>query len=110
MTLDDYRRHAIAYGVAIAEGNSDASNEAYGRVQRAFLELIKEGKGSELFNLYNDTDLSVQCWAAAHTLEIDSTRALEKLRQLEELAIPHISTDAEYTIKEWRSGELRFLP
>ena len=49
-------------------------------------------------------------WAAAHTLEIDESKALEKLKQLESAKILHISFDAEYTIKEWIAGDLHFLP
>ena len=108
--LDDYRRHAADYGAHVIEGNADASNESYARVQRAFIALVNEGEGSELFRFYDDVDPSVQCWAAAHTLEVDETRALPKLEQLEKAGIPHISTDAKYTIQEWKSGALRFLP
>ncbi len=108
--LDEYRRHAADYGAHVIEGDADASNESYDRVQRAFISLVNEGKGNELFRLYDDSDPSVQCWAAAHTLEIDEARALAKLEQLEKSGIPHISTDAKYTIQEWKNGALRFLP
>ena len=54
--------------------------------------------------------LAFKTWAAAHTLELDEPRALEKLRQLESADIPHISFSAEYVIKGWESDDLRFLP
>ena len=69
--LDDYRRHAFDHGAHTLEGDADAINDSYDRVQRAFISLINEGKGGELFVLYDDSDPSVQCWAAAHTLEVD---------------------------------------
>lgn len=108
--LDDYRQHAAAYGAHVIAGNADAGNESYDRVQRAFISLVDEGQGNELFRLYDDSDPSVQCWAAAHTLEIDEPTALAKLEELQKAGIPHISTDAKYTIVAWKKSELRFLP
>jgi hypothetical protein len=108
--LDEYRQHAADHGVHSLEGDADASNAAYDRLQNVFVSLAREGKRNELFRLYDDVDPSVQCWAASHTLEIDEARALAKLGQLEKSGIPLVSMVAEYTIKEWKNGELRFLP
>jgi hypothetical protein len=108
--LDEYRRHAFDQGAYMAEGDADASNTSYDRLQHAFRSLVRDGKRHELFRLYDDPEPWVQGWAAVHTLEIDETRALAKLEQLENAGIPHISTDAKYTIQEWKSGALRFLP
>jgi hypothetical protein len=65
---------------------------------------------TSFFRFYDDVDPSVQCWPAAHTLEIDEARAWAKLEQLEKSGNPHVSMDAKYTIQEWKNGELRFLP
>jgi len=109
-SLDQYRRHAFDHGFHTAECNADAGSESYDHLQEAFATLVRDGRRNELFGLYDDADPSVQCWAAAHTLEVDEARALAKLEQLEKSEVPHVSMDAEYTIKEWKSGELRFLP
>jgi hypothetical protein len=108
--LDEYRRHAADHGAHMARGDADASNASYDRLQNAFLSLARKGNRDQLFVLYDDVDPFVQCWAAAHTLEIDEPRALQKLEQLEQAKIPHVSFDAKYTIQEWKSGELKFLP
>jgi hypothetical protein len=52
----------------------------------------------------------VQSWAAAHTLELDETRALKKLEQLTNSQIPLISSCAKHAIEEWKSGQLKFFP
>ena len=108
--IDEYRRFAAAHSACTIEGDADGINAAHDQVQRTVRSLVSQGKGDQLFQLYDDIDPSVQCWAAAHTLEIDETRALAKLEQLEKAGIPHISTDAKYTSQEWKSGALRFLP
>jgi hypothetical protein len=108
--LDEYRRYAIDHGVFTAEGDANGINKSYDQLRRVFISLVDEGKGNELFRLYDDVDPSVQCWAAAHTLEIDEARALVKLEQIQKSGDPHVSMDAEYTIQEWKNGSLRFLP
>jgi hypothetical protein len=47
--FDEYRRHAFDHGVHTMEGDADAINESYDRLQRAFILLGKEGEGDELF-------------------------------------------------------------
>jgi len=108
--LDEYRQHAADHGLHTRQGNADASNAAYDRLQRLLIALATQGMRHELFQLYDDMDPWVQGWAAAHTLEVDEARALAKLEALERAAIPHVGTDAKYTIQEWKSGALRFLP
>ncbi len=54
-----------------------------------------EGNRGELLSLYDDPNPAVQCWAAAHTLELDEAMALTKLEQLETPGIPVVSLDAE---------------
>ena len=108
--LDKYRRHAVDHGLHTVEGDADAISDSYDRLQRVFISLVHEGTGNDLFHFYDDVDPCVPCWAAAHTLDIDGTRALAKLSQLEESGDPHVGMDAKYTIQEWMSGKLRFLP
>ena len=108
--LGEYRRHACDQGASMLEGEGDASNEAYDRLQDAFMSLIRAGRRDELFELYNDFDPWVQSWAAAHTLEIDEARALAKLEHLQNSENPHVSSCAKIAIEEWKNGALRFSP
>ena len=108
--LDEYRRHAYDHGLFTAAGDADRINASYDRLRGAFLALAGAGQRRELFRLYDDASLSVQGWAATHTLEIDEARALAKLAEIEKSADPHASMDAEYTIREWKNGQLKFLP
>ncbi len=108
--LETYRLNAADHARHLENGDVDASNACHDRLWEALLELTRQGRRSELFALYHDTDPSVQCWAAAHTLELDELRALDKLQELERARLPGISFDAKHTIAEWKSGNLRFLP
>ena len=107
--VDEFRRHAIDYGLFTAQGDTDGIDKSNRTQQRLFLILVNQGKGSELLDLYNDVDPWVQLAAAAHTLEIDEARASAKLEALEKAGSPHISTDAKYTLEGWKNGTLRFL-
>jgi hypothetical protein len=109
-TLEQYRRHATDHGLHMMSGDAEASNESHDRLLNTFGSLVRDGNRRELLTLYDDPNPSVQCWAAAHTLELDEAMALEKLEQLERSGIPIVSLNAEYTIKEWKNGNLKFIP
>jgi hypothetical protein len=103
--LDEYRRHAVEHGRQTIEGDVDATNLAYDHLQEAFNAIMRMGGGHHIFRFYDDADLWVQAWAAAHTLRIDHDRALRKLRELESAKIPHVTTDAKYIIQDWKIGK-----
>lgn len=107
-SLDEYRRHAAQHGSHTAAGGADAINKSCDGLHQVLALLTRSGKRHELLSLFDDPDPAVQCWAAAHTLEFDEERALAKLADLARLEMPHVSVDAEHTIKEWESGQLRF--
>ena len=107
--LDQYRKHAADHGIHTRSGNAGACNKAYHKLRSVFSKIFKNGTGTLLFGFYEDPDPFVQVWAAAHTLEVDSERAMAKLEELEAAGIPHVSTAAEYTLKGWRKGTLRFV-
>ncbi|HEY4308385.1 MAG TPA: DUF2019 domain-containing protein [Pirellulales bacterium] len=107
--LDDYCRHAANHGASLATGDAESSNVSYDRLHETLIELARVRRRNDLFGLYNFPDPHVQCWAAAHTLEVDPARALRKLADVVKLNIPILSRDAELTIEEWKAGNLRFL-
>ena len=108
--LEEYRKDAILHTECTENGRYRKGNNAHDRLQETFLKIVKSGCGNDLFSFYDDENTGVQAWAASHTLELDESRALEKLRQLESADIPHISFDAKYVIEGWESEDLRFLP
>jgi hypothetical protein len=109
VSLDDYRRYAVDHGKYTLQGDAEATNRGYDSLKRAFLELVDQGKARDLFRFYDDADPWVQAWAAAHTLEIHEARAIVKLHELVDAGIPHVSTDAKYTLQEWNAWRLAIL-
>jgi hypothetical protein len=107
--IDDYRRHAAAHGTFTLQGEADLGNASHAQLQEAFLALARQGARNKLFDLYSDPDLWVQWWAAAHTLEVDASRALAKLEQLAQTGVPIVASGAQETIKEWQKGALSFF-
>jgi hypothetical protein len=108
--LAEYRRHASDHGAFSAQFDADGCNAAYEQLNEAFHALIQARRRRELFSLYDDSDPSVQCWAATHTLEVDEARALDKLKQIEAVDIPLISAGVKHIVREWKSGALRYFP
>lgn len=106
-SLAKYRTNAETHGKYTLEGNSTKTNLAYDGLHNALDELISNKADKLLFSLYENSDLSVQLWAATHTLELDERRAMDKLQAIADLGASVISMSARYTIKGWMEGELR---
>jgi hypothetical protein len=108
--LDDFIRHSIDSWKYMYEGDAENSNIAHDCLRDTYNTIVKIGKVDSLFALYDHPELCVQARAAARTLEVNEAKALAKLEQLEKAHIPFISSDAKYTIIEWKAGNLHFLP
>lgn len=106
--IQEYRANAIAHGDGTMSGDRKKTNKAYGQLVKIFHEIITDKADYGLFDLYDDDNLSVQCWAATHTLEIDENRAKAKLNALSEGAFGPISLTAEYVLKGWELNQLKF--
>src|ERR1700748_3508654 len=107
--IEDYVRYAADHGKFTLDGDAEATNTAYDRLQHIFKEIVSNGEGNQLFRLYEHNDPWVQAWAASHTLELNESRAIAKLEQLKAADIPHISSGARYTLEGWKNDGLRFL-
>ena len=107
--IDEYRRLAIRYGHSIEQGDTEGMDTSTECSQKTFRAIVDAREGNALFLLFSDVSPWVQLQAASHCLELDSARASAKLDELERAGIPHVSTDAKYTLEGWNSGELRFL-
>jgi hypothetical protein len=105
-----YREKAALHGNLTFLGNSRKTNLAYKSLHKILAELVSNGSDNLLFSLYEDRDLSVQLWAAAHTLELDERRAIDKLHQIASLKEPIVSMSARLTAKGWNEGEVSFRP
>jgi hypothetical protein len=57
---------------------------------------------TELHRFYNHESINVKAWAARYSLEIDTTNALQILKELVLLN----DSDSEYVLMEWRAGTL----
>ncbi|ASM70975.1 MULTISPECIES: DUF2019 domain-containing protein [Roseobacteraceae] len=107
--VDSYRANAELHGKFSLVGDARKTNHAYDELLKILKALISTRTDRLLFSLYEDNDLFVQLWAAAHTLELEERRAIDKLQEIAELELdaPLVSMCARYTIKGWNEGELR---
>ncbi|WP_127115980.1 DUF2019 domain-containing protein [Shimia sediminis] len=102
-----YREWAAMHGNYTRSGDAKKTNHSHDELQKVLADLIAENADRLLFALFKDDDTSVQLWAAAHTLELDENRAINKLQDLSDLNVPLVSMSARYTIKGWKAGGLR---
>lgn len=91
--LQRYRDCAVIHG-DISTRSSKVANAAVKKLMTVFRKLVAAKEDHLLFELYSDPEPAVQAWAAAQTLELDETRAMEKLRELEECNVPVASSRA----------------
>jgi len=106
--LQAYRDAAAAHGAATKAGDSKNANKAYDDLHSALREITSAKADTSLISLFDDQDLGVQLWAAAHSLEVDEAAARQKLQMLSDADIPLVSMSARYTLMEWKSGKLKF--
>ncbi|HZZ77004.1 MAG TPA: hypothetical protein VFE62_00715 [Gemmataceae bacterium] len=106
--LIDYRTAAHEHGKHTMSGDSDLANQAFEALQSAFNRLVAAKHDAMICDLYEDPDPWVQLWAAAHTLEITESKALEKLTNLRDARKPVLSMNAKFTIVEWKNHRLAF--
>jgi len=103
--LEDYKQEAIQHGICSEEGDSRRGNKAYDKLHKILKEIKDQGEESRLIELFNDENRWVQLWAASHCLEFEEKKSLKKLKQIKKEKLPHISSDAEYTIMEWKENK-----
>ncbi|GLT08390.1 hypothetical protein ACFQFQ_16870 [Sulfitobacter porphyrae] len=102
-----YRNAAYEHSIASADGRYKVANKAYDEIQSILEEISLSNRDDELFELYEDAEPGVQLWAATHTLEIDSLRAEQKIKEL--VNDPSIiGLSAQMTLRGWRAGKIRF--
>ena len=105
--LARYRELAERHGKQSFSGDAEKTNRTFDELHTVLAKMVAEEADDCLFSLYEDDDRFVQLWSAAHTLEIDESRATNKLQELVDLGLPIVSMSARYTIAGWNEGRLR---
>lgn len=105
-----YAECAVKHGAATEDGDHEEANANADVVAAVFREMRRRGTESKekLVGLLENENLSVQCWAATHSLETAPKRAQEVLERLANISNSFIGLDAEMTLEEWRAGRLKF--
>ncbi len=105
--IAEYRELAQAHGQATINGDFKAANRSHDRLISLLTSIRSLGVDGQarLLRLTCDSDDSVSCWAATHTLPFDECRALEVLDTLSSKSGP-IGFNAKMVILQWKKGEL----
>jgi hypothetical protein len=105
--VQEYEQSAIAYGQALNAADHRAANRAADRIIEAYRELRNRAAASHLLPLLRSKDDYVRSFVAAHALEFAPEQGEPVLQEL--AARPGLRrTPAEYTLKAWREGTLKF--
>ncbi len=105
--VQEYEQAAETHGQALSAGDNRSANRAYDRLASAYRELRNRSVTHLLLPLLSCEDKSVRLWVAAHALEFAPELGEPVLLEL--AARPGLlRTRAEYTLKAWREGTLKF--
>jgi hypothetical protein len=105
-SLNSFKIAAYNHGVATHLGDYKKANENYKSILKAvnFLKLHKSIY--KLSELINDSDVSVQLWAATYLLLDNPEAALNKLKEISN-DDGIMGFNAKTTISEWQKGNLK---
>jgi hypothetical protein len=105
--VQEYEQGAIAYGQALDAADHRAANRAHDRIAGAYRELRSRAAASHLLPLLQSKDENVRSCVAAHALEFAPEQGEPVLLWF--ASRPGLlRTRAEYTLKAWREGTLKF--
>ncbi|RKH69597.1 hypothetical protein [Corallococcus aberystwythensis] len=102
-----YSEGSIAYGQALEAADSKAANRADAQVWGAYRELRNRGATSRLIPLLTSEDETLRTHAASHVLEFAPELGEPVLLWLAKRP-GLIGFRAEYALKAWREGTLKF--
>ncbi|WP_375754550.1 DUF2019 domain-containing protein [Corallococcus exercitus] len=105
-----FAKAAELHGQASIEGAHRAANAQYDKLNAAGRELRTRGEDgrSALTGLLQDSNPRVRLWAASHALEFAPVLAEAERERLSQGPAGVVRLDAEMTLSEWRSGNLKF--
>jgi hypothetical protein len=105
--VQEYEQAAVAHGQALAAGNPRSANRSHDKLASAYRELRNRAAASQLLPLLRSEDENVRVCVAAHALEFAPEQGEPVLVRF--MAHPGLlRTRAEYTLKAWREGTLKF--
>ena len=102
---DSFATHAELHHRHSLEGDWKKANEQIEIINSLFEQIKKVQAREKLLNLTDSTDLEVAALAATYSMTYNPDKCLSKMRELESLNIPHISTAAKYAIQNWKNKE-----
>ncbi|QSQ27121.1 DUF2019 domain-containing protein [Pyxidicoccus parkwayensis] len=105
--VQEYEQAAVAYGQALSSANHRAANRAHDRIAGAYRELRSRAAAAQLLPLLRSENENVRSIAAAHALEFAPEQGELVLQELATRP-GRIRTRAEYALKAWREGTLKF--
>lgn len=105
--VHEYEQAAVAYGQALAAADHRAANRAHDRIANAYRELRSRAAASHLLPLLRSEDEHVRSIVAAHALEFAPEQG-EPVLLWFATHPGRIRTRAEYALKAWREGTLKF--
>jgi hypothetical protein len=107
--VSTYREAAKRHGQATERGDHQAANKSAELVAEIYAELRRRGGSAQagLLPLLEDSEPGVRLWSASHALEFAAVAGEATLEQLS-TAGGFLGFTAKTTLKEWRSGRLRF--
>lgn len=105
-----YADAAAGHGKATESGNHRTANRAHDALAKVHRELRSRGRDGEagIQALMADQDSWVRLWAAAHSLEFAPAAAERVLDRFAHGQPGPVRLNAEYTLRAWRNGELKF--
>jgi hypothetical protein len=105
--IREYELSASSHGRALAAGDHRSANRAHDRLARTYRELRSRSATSHLLPLLKSEDENVRVWVGAHALEFAPEQGEPVLLGL--MTRPGLlRLQAEYTLKAWREGTLKF--
>lgn len=104
--LAEFRKAAISYGGATAEGRVRATNRSTERLQRVDRELARRGQQAALLDLLREENQWIQVCAATGLLMLGFAEeaAMQTLRQIAAEGESPPSFEAQTAIIGWESG------
>ena len=106
----EYREFSVAHGKASFDGDYKTANRNADTIMNIYRELRRRGREAQnsILPLFNDEDLNVRVWAAAHALEFVPEQAEPVLVELSKLGRGLHRLNAQVCLEQWRNGTLEF--
>lgn len=98
-------------GQELEEGSAGKANKQFDIMVKLSCELLRRGCSAhqKILSLLRNDNPYVRMWAAFVALELDASKGEQVLEELAKNYTRSLGFSAEFTLKQWREGELRTL-